>query len=153
MNVDIEVIEVEPRDYLGIRETFESSDISVKTPQLFHELFDFVFQNGITPAGPPFCLYHSYTEERTDMECGVPVAPGTKGTGRITEGRLPGTKVIKATHVGPYDRLVETYNMIVSFAKEKDYKLDMRMWEYYLNDPNEEKDPSKWETEINWPIE
>jgi len=153
MSTDIEVLKVEPRDYLGIRDTFESSEISVKTPQLFQELLDYIFRNGITPTGPPFALYHNYTEERTDMECGIPVSPGTKGKGRVKEGLLPGTRVIRAIHIGPYDRLMETYNMIVSFAKEKDLKLEMKMWEYYLNDPNEEKDPSKWETEINWPIQ
>ena len=152
MSLEIKVVKAKEQDYLGIREIVEVPIIPDKMGELFGELFGFMGRNGICPAGPPFAYYHSFSPDRIDMECGAPTAVATEGEGRIRSGKLPGGNTLSAIHIGPYDRLVETYNAMMAYAKEMDLEPKETMWECYLTDPNAEPDPSKWMTEIFIPL-
>lgn len=148
MSLEIEVVDVEESSYLGIREVADVSAIPTKMGELYGELFAFVGRKGIQPAGPPFAIYHSFSPPNTDLECAIPVIAPVEGEGRVKAGKLPPGKALRAMHIGPYDRLHETYNFMSAYAKEKNLKLSELVWEYYLTDPNTEPDSSKWRTEI-----
>lgn len=148
MSLEIGLVEIEEQDYLGIREVVEVSAIPTKIGELYGELFGFIGMKGIQLAGPPFAYYHSFSPKKIDMECGVPVSMPISEEGRIQAGKLPSGNALRAVHFGPYDRLVETYNAMMAYAKEMDIDLEEAMWEYYLTDPDSEPDPSKWRTEI-----
>jgi effector-binding domain-containing protein len=148
MSLEIGVVAIKEQDYMGIREVVEVSAIPAKMGELFGELFGFVGRKGIQPVGPPFAYYYSFSPEKIDMECGVPVSIPIGGEGRVQAGKLPSGNALRAVHIGPYDRLEETYNAMMAYAKEMDLNLEEAMWEYYLTDPDSEPDPSKWMTEI-----
>ena len=148
MSLEIEVVDLEESNYLGIREVVDISTISTKMGEFFGELFAFFGRKGIQPAGPPFAIYHGFSPPQVDMESAVPVLAPVEGEGRVSAGKLPSGKALRAMHIGPYDRLHETYNFMTAYAKEKDLELSPLIWEYYLTDPNTEPDPSKWRTEI-----
>ena len=137
---------------MAIREIVEVSTISEKMGQIFGELFGYLGRKGIQPRGPPFAFYHSWSEQTTDMELGVPVEGINEGEGRVKSGALPGGRVIRAMHIGPYDKLVDTYTEMEAWAKENGYELAGFAWENYLTDPQKESDTSKWMTEVFWPI-
>ena len=148
MTLEIGVVEVKEQAYLGIRDVVEVSAIPAKMGEFFRELFEYLGRKGIQPVGPPFAYYHSFNPEMIDMESGVPVSMPHEGEGRIRGGKLPSGKALRALHIGPYDRLVETYNAMMAYAMEMDIELVETMWECYLTDPQSESDPSKWRTEI-----
>ena len=55
-------------------------------------------------------------------------------------------------HIGPYQKVGETYKKMVKFAKENNLALENESIEYYLNDPSTvTKD--KLETEVLIPID
>ncbi len=44
-------------------------------------------------------------------------------------------------HIGPYDKLVETYTAMQTWIREQGLSPASKMWETYLSDPAVEKDP------------
>jgi effector-binding domain-containing protein len=155
MNSSYDIVEVEPQDYLAVRSIVDLGDkdaISKAMGASFQEVFGLLGRRGVRPASPPFALYHSYSDASVDMECGVMVPGHEEGEGRVISGRTPSCSAMKGTHIGPYEQLVDTYMKMHAWADENGHTLEQQMWEYYLTDPNVEKDPSKWVTEIYWPI-
>ena len=153
MKLDIKIIETEPEHALAIREVVLNAQIGPKMGQIFGELMVEFGKNKVMITGPPFALYHSFDNDKTDMEVGFPVAEPQKGAGRVKPSLLPGGKVVTAIHVGPYDKIVETYTEMQKWIEAKGLKPKKVMWERYLNGPDTVKDPSEYITQLFWPIE
>ncbi len=151
MEHDFKVEEMAPQPALAIRETAAAAEIPAKMGECFDALGKFFGERGIPFAGPPFALYHSWSDEATVMDVGFPVPPGTPGEGRIEAILLPGGRVVTGTHIGPYEKIVETYTAMMDWMKAQGLRPAGHMWETYLTDPQAEPDPAKWVTRLFWP--
>ncbi|MDQ4028126.1 MAG: GyrI-like domain-containing protein [Actinomycetota bacterium] len=107
---------------------------------------------GIAPAGPPFALFHEYEPEKVDLETGFPVSERIEAGGRVQPTELPGGRAVVTWHVGPYDGLADAHNAVRAYIEDEGLEPAGPSWEVYWTDPGEEPDPSKWRTEIIWPI-
>ena len=152
MDYGFKVVELNPQPALAIREKLSFAEIPGKMPGFFEELCRFFAARKIAIVGAPFALYRSWDDKETEMEVGFPVGPGAAGEGRIQLTTLPGGRVIKGTHIGPYDKLVDSYNAMTSWMKAHGYKPANYMWESYMTDPEVEKDQAKHVTEMFWPV-
>lgn len=157
MKPDVKIREIKEQPTLVIRESTTMASIPSRMGQIFSEIIAFMAESGISPAGAPFSYWHNMNSESMskgvfDMECGFPVSMPVEGKGQIKASKLPGGKVINATHIGPYETLAETYEAIQAWIKEKGYKVGEDMWETYLTNPSEVPDKSKWMTEVFWPL-
>lgn len=103
--------------------------------------------------GPPFSLYHSWNEHKTVMVIGFPTATVLEGEGKIEPVFLPGGKAVTGFHVGPYSRMGVTYKRMMDWMTERKLRPAGKMWEVYLTDPEKERDPEKFVTQIFWPLE
>ena len=153
MEKGFSIVELKPQDALAIKEEVANPEIPRRMGEIFGELMAFIQRNRVQAAGPPFALYHSWNDAKTVMEVGFPIASPVKGDGRVQPLVLPGGRVVNGSHVGPYDRLQETYGAMMKWMAEKGVKPAARMWEVYMTDPQKEKDPSKFVTQLFWPIE
>ncbi len=64
---------------------------------------------------------------------------------------IAGGSYVKWLHVGPYDKLADTWTAMKNKAKEEGVLLDINpwiSWESYVTEPGSEPDTNKWETEI-----
>lgn len=82
-------------------------DLQAMTPyrcSMFDELYAFLSQRHITPAGYELVLYHAaeYVEQNIDMELGVvvPTSALGRGAGRVNIAELPAATVASVTHHG-----------------------------------------------------
>lgn len=107
---------------------------------------------GVAPAGPVICKYTEWSEGSVTYETGLPVAEPFPGEGEAEAGEIGGCEAAVAMHVGPYDKLVETYGKLQAWIEGQARKPSKIMWEAYLDDPDE-TDPSQLRTEIFWPVE
>jgi effector-binding domain-containing protein len=153
MTLDIKIIETKPEQGLSIREVVPNAQIGQKMGQIFGELMAYFGKSKAIMTGPPFAIYFSFGDQKTDMEVGFPVAGLQMGEGRVKPCTLPGGKVVTATHIGPYEKMVETYTEMQKWMAAKGLKPKKVMWERYLNGPDTVKDPSGYITQIFWPIE
>jgi len=58
------------------------------------------------------------------------------------------TRVVTGLHIGPYDRLAQTYAEMSAWASAHGFKPTGDMWEVYLSDPARDLDPKKWRTGV-----
>ena len=70
----------------------------------FPELFGWLQQRGVPPAGPLFIRYLVVDDDGDprEIELGVPVAPGIPGDERVRSRELPAGRWATFVHVGPY---------------------------------------------------
>lgn len=123
------------------------------------EVFGWLAERAIAPAGPPFFRYHVIDMERQlNVEAGVPVVTAVEGDDRVTAGALPAGQYATAIHVGHYDGLIGAVDNLLQWAEaqglewDKSDAEDGEHWgcrlETYLTDPAELPDPAKWETQL-----
>src|SRR3954471_20575207 len=70
----------------------------------FPELFGWLAEHSLTPAGAPFIRYLKVDMgAELEIELAVPVAAEPTGDERVRGGVLPAGRYITLLHVGPYD--------------------------------------------------
>jgi len=152
MDYGFKVVELKPQPALAIRGKLSFAEIPGKMPGFFEEICRFIEEKQIPVVGPPFAYYYAWDDKETELEVGLPVGPGVKGEGRIQPTTLPGGRVVTGTHVGPYEKLAESYGTMTEWMKAHGLTPADRMWETYLTDPDVEKDQAKHVTEMFWPV-
>ena len=149
MTAEVNIVQVIEVPAMSIRVTVPNDKIGESMGSIYGEVRAYVQKNGVNIIGPPFAYYHSFDMEKTDMECGFPVQKLGPEEGRVKRFTLPAGKAAKAMHVGPYDRLVDTYGEVMRYLEEKKIAPSGAMWEYYLNDPTTTP-PQELRTELYW---
>ncbi len=118
----------------------------------YPEIIQYMTSKGVQPMGPPYALYYNMDMSALDIEIGFPVRDSLEGNDRIQPASLPAGKAAMALHVGPYEKIEETYNALAAFVKERHLTPKTFSYEFYLNDPRETK-PEDLKTEIYFPLE
>ena|SRR5215469_1870711 len=123
------------------------------------EVFGWLGAHGLSQAGAPFFRYTVIDMTRQlEMEVGVPVAATVDGDGHVMPGVLPAGRYATLTHVGHPSELAAATKTLLDWADAQGLRWDMspgeagERWgsrlEFYLTDPAEEPDMSKWQTEL-----
>jgi effector-binding domain-containing protein len=129
--------------------------VSQTLAQVFPEVMRAMAEQGVQPAGPPFSRYHRIdaAKNEIDLEAGLPVRTPFTSAGRVKADELPGGRVARTWHVGPYHELARSYARLEAWMKSEGLRARGAFWEVYMTDPGIETDPKKWKTQILWPIE
>lgn len=124
----------------------------------FPEVFGWLREQGIQPAGPPFIRYLAFDEagQPREIELAVPVEYGVTGNGRIRADTLPPGPHVTLLHVGPYTSatapdLKAAHSTLRAWAAELGIALGGYV-ERYVIGPVEEPDFSKWQTELAYAV-
>jgi effector-binding domain-containing protein len=154
---EISIVEVKPQMVLGMRKKGKYEIIA----QLIPQVCQYAVQKGVQIQGPPVFLCHERTVEEVmmadsegtaDVEVVVPVSQKVDETEEIKYYELPGGKMAKINHKGPYEDCGPTYERLYAWIEEKQISIIGPVREIYMNDP---KEVPKKEilTEIYAPIE
>lgn len=145
--------EVQPQATAAtIRVTTAPDEVGRVMGEVLPEVWGYLEERGIHPAGPPFARYHACRESEVDLEAGFPVARPVDGEGRVSAGELPGGEVAATWHAGHYDTLPAAYRAPEAWMEGQGRKPAAAPWEVYWTDPGETPDPARWETGVLWPI-
>ena len=108
---------------------------------------------GVQPVGPPFSRFHRLDAGRFAVEAGFPVASVIDASGdvRASSLSLPGGRVARTVHVGPYEEMEPAYAALTSWVREQGGEPLGDAWEVYFSDPQLEPDPTAWRTEVVQP--
>lgn len=123
------------------------------------EVFAWLGARGLAPAGPPFFKYDVIDMAgKLVVEAGVPVAVAVDGDAEISSGVLPAGRYATLTHVGHPSEFEGATGMLLDWAAAQSLQWDMstgddgERWgsrlEFYLTDPSEEPDMTKWATQL-----
>jgi len=152
----VSIVEVQPVLVAGLRRKGRYTLI----PVMILELFGFLGEKGICPAGGPVYLWHEGTPEAAfaadaagtaDVEVVVPVAGRFPPAGEISCYILPGGRMARVFHRGPYQECTSTYERLFAWIADHGLSVTGPMREIYHNDPREVK-PEEILTEILAPV-
>jgi DNA-binding transcriptional MerR regulator/effector-binding domain-containing protein len=144
---DVQEKTIEPMLLAGVRMKGKYSDCGKGFSQIGRRLGRFI-------CGPCFLLHydHEYKEDDADFEACFPVCDGAKAKSvdGISMRDLPGGRCVALLHKGPYDQLGRSYEKILTYIKNKGYRIHSPSREVYLKGPGMifRGNPKKYLTEI-----
>jgi effector-binding domain-containing protein len=115
-------------------------------PALIMEACEYAFASGAGIVGAPMLLLHETSMEAAqeadrlgtaDVQIAVPVGKQVQGKGDIVVTTLPGGRMAKTVHKGPYETSGTTYVKLFAWLKEKGFTVTGPIREIYLNDPRQ----------------
>jgi AraC family transcriptional regulator len=125
-------------------------------PQKMMEFMGAFFKQGLKPAGGPFAIYFNDPRQVPEAELkwliGMPIGPGGAPVEPLKKGEYAFAKVAVCLHVGPYDKVGETYAKMTAFIDQNGWKVAGPAMEKYLNNP-QMVTPDKLQTELILPVE
>ena len=154
---EITVVELKPQLVLGMRKRGHYEQIAIMLPKVC----EFAVEKGAQIQGMPTFICHEITPEKVmqadaegnaDVEVAIPIATPIEGSGDIKSYELPGGKMAKIIHKGPYQECTPTYEKLFEWIEKNGKKIIGPTREIYLNDPNEVP-PEEILTEIYAPID
>lgn len=149
----IESISVASTPVLTIRRKSTPAEISRTLGQSYIEILTFIRMNNLKQTGPPFAIYHTYSDLEVDMEPGIPVEKlPVQTAGNIKASKMAKGKAVVADFYGPSEQTGKAHQEIEKWIKANNKKVMGSPWEVYVTDPGVEPDTSKWLTKIYYPI-
>jgi effector-binding domain-containing protein len=158
MSAAPEIVIRTEQPYVAIRARVTMSELPGLGARL-GEVFGWLGARGLAPAGAPFFKYNVVDmAHELDIEAGVPVAAAVDGDGHMASGVLPAGRYATLTHVGHPSELAGVTETLLDWAAGQGLAWDMSpgadgdRWgsrlEFYLTDPRQEPDMSKWVTQL-----
>lgn len=155
-DITIVTVESQPILYVHRSSATDPDSIGACMSEAFGTLMGYVQGNGIQMTGPPMSIYHSFDESGTafDVAIAVSVADTERVAGHadIKGGATHAGRALKAVHVGPYNKLMESYNQVMAHMEREGLKPSGLSWERYMNDPSSTPE-AELVTEIYFPLE
>jgi effector-binding domain-containing protein len=144
--------------YVAIRARLDHADLGGLGAR-FGEVFSWLGAHGVAPAGAPFFRYRVIDMMREhEVDAGVPVEAVMNGGEGFVADVLPAGRYVTLTHVGHPSELVAATKTLLDWAAGQGLEFDMspgengEQWgsrlEFYLTDPGQEPDMSKWVTQL-----
>jgi len=158
MDVAPEISQRAAVPYVGISQWVSMAELGSVADRI-PEIFGWLGTHGIAPAGPPFFRYIVIDMKRQLLvEVGVPVQSAVQDDGNIQAGTLPAGQFAVMTHTGAPPTLEAATAALLAWAEARGLAWDVvetdagEKWgcrvEFYLTDPTEQPDLSKWQTEL-----
>jgi effector-binding domain-containing protein len=108
---------------------------------------------GAQMEGMPMAHYLDYDTVSATFDLGLSVRPdqveALKAAG-LSIGETPSGQNMVAVHMGPYDTVAQTYDLMTNTMKAKGLTGSKDMWEVYYSPP--ETPPAEIKTEVIWPL-
>ncbi len=137
----------------AIHVTIPRSEIQQAFPPAVTELLSVLREQGIGPTGPLLSYHLRMPSDSFDFEIALPVESEVKSSGRVAASEVPAYKVARSIYRGPMEGLGSAWGELRNWVEANGHAGKPLMWESYLIGPDREPDPSKWQTQLNWPLE
>ena len=154
----LRVEKVPARRYVIRRGRVPMEELTRVIPRLIAETHGWVAENAGFHGAPMALVGMPDDEGVVELEVGWPV-PALNPPAQIDPPAplalvtYEATRAVVHEHVGPMERLHETYSALVQAMAAAGLRATGPARESYETNPEEEPDTEKWVTEIVWPVE
>ncbi|HLG04174.1 MAG TPA: GyrI-like domain-containing protein [Bacteroidia bacterium] len=153
----IETTMMPAMNIIVIKDSCSDKEISERMNMIYEELRTEMTKQGASFAGSRFGIFHrvDFLQDSSMffvLEAGIPVDKPMKNAGRAVYREEKGGNVVKAAYYGPYDGMTIAHMKINEYMKANGITSAGAPWEVYVMDSEKEPDPSRWLTEICYPV-
>jgi effector-binding domain-containing protein len=137
------------RNFLAKRATIAFDNLPAFFGESYGAMYGLIQERKLHPIGVPSAIYYSIDEQKkeTDLAAAVPIEDGDAEIKEFQKITIPSSQVVTTTHYGSYENMHPAYRALEDYLIDHRLKKDLIVEEYY-SDPEKEKDPSKWKTNI-----
>ncbi|PWI30432.1 transcription activator effector-binding protein [Flavobacteriaceae bacterium LYZ1037] len=144
--------------YLYNSTSAKMDNFEIVIQELLSKISNYVQENNITTAGPPFVSYHKWDEKNNTVmfSCSVPTTAQVISTqDDILTGQLEPFTAVKTTLNGNYKHLKEAWEKTIQYTTKNELRFTEQglMLEVYVTDPAKTPNPSNLITEIYIQVE
>ncbi len=126
-------------------------------------VFDWLAKQDVAPAGPAFWKYNVIDMEgQLELEVGVTTETPAAADDRVRVGELPAGRYLETSYHGHPDGLRQATADLLAYADAQGLTFDKtdlargERWaarlEYYLSNPDEQPDMTKWDTTLSFKL-
>lgn len=152
---NISLVDLSPQPTAAIRYQASMDKMGEGMGEVFGKLMQYLQTHNLQPAGMPYSTYPAMEPDEQgnwQVISGIPVTGPIQPEGDIMSFELPGGRAATITHIGPYEKLEQSYRTLGQWVEEHELTPAGAMWEVYLTDPSSEPDQAKWRTDIFFPV-
>lgn len=120
---------------LGVRRTVPMTELSAVFGPTYEAVAAAAGQAGAAVLGPAYSEYFGMPTDTVDVEIGFGIDRAVDVPGMNTTQR-PATRAVIGTHVGPYDKLSESYTELMGYLDNEGVALTDSMFEFYDSEPD-----------------
>lgn len=140
--------------FVTSRDTLPFNKLTAFFSEKYGAIYGALGRMGVKVSEPPCAIYYSVDEKNmvTDLAAAVPVPDNTPDIEGFTKAVIPASRAVTVTHYGSFDSMMETYALLDKYLAAHQLK---RTWmiEQYFSDPQVEKNPANWKTDIYFGVE
>lgn len=119
----------------------------------YGKLMQFAAKNKLEMAGLPFAEYPQWIVGQKNLVIiGIPVSKEVKTKLPVEMHRIAASNNVMVSFYGPYEKSVYGHEKINQYLLANKKEINGFSREVYITDPQLEPDPTKWETQIFYPI-
>jgi effector-binding domain-containing protein len=148
-----QIVESPQQRTAAIHVTIARSGIAQVFAPAVNELISVLHEQGVGPTGPLLSYHLKLPSDVFDFEIALPVSGDVKPGGRVAASAVPACKVARSVYRGPMEGLGTAWGELRNWVEANGHVGKPLMWESYLVGPGSESDPSKWQTQLNWPLQ
>ncbi len=141
---EITIVDVPNQKVMGMRKKGRYKEL---IPGMLQQLFPHILKYGddVCCGAPMFICHEKSVEEvmeadkmgTADVEVAVPISKDIEEAEEMKIYELPGGKMAKIIHKGPYDGMDKTYEKLYNWIFQNGKSITGPTREVYINDPNE----------------
>ena len=120
--------------------------------KLQREVGDVLTQQKVRPVGAWFTHHFHRPAEFFDFEVCFPIEGVITSQGRVEPGKWPAMRAVRTIYTGQYSGLIDAWGEFMKYIDHEGLRVSEEIYERYLVNPNNEADPSKWQTELIRPL-
>jgi effector-binding domain-containing protein len=149
---EIDLDELEPEHALCIRRTTTTANVQAVLTDLITEVGEYLKEQKLEAAGPPFARFHSIEADEVDVEAGFPVKQPGVSRWQIRAVELPGGPAVTTMHRGTQEMVRDAHTALHSWMTKEGREPGGPLVEVYLTDPRTAPDPHQRRTRIVQPL-
>lgn len=145
--------------YLYNTSASKQSEISIKTAPMMEQIANFMTENNIPAQGNPFVVYIDWDEVNKTAIFSVGIHTSDMvilpDGSPVISGHMEGSTAIKTTLTGNHRYLAEAWEATEAYIQKSGFVKSDKLspFEVYVIKAPDEKNPSKWVTDLYIPIE
>jgi effector-binding domain-containing protein len=152
----ISQVNVPDQNCITLAADCEVADIGKTLGELFGKIQQKIEDNKLEMAGAPCAMYPGFEPGKTHTKIIASIPTKTLCKAKCDAGMeclvCKASKCVKAKYLGPYENNSIAYQALIKYMAVNKLEMAGDPWEEYENDPMTEKDPSKYITNVYWPI-